>query len=143
MMKFNKYLAYLLITTGSIVSCSKSSDPTPSLVGTWDVSTFSLIGCTDGSLNFSDTPCGTLGGGSVLVSCETWVFTATTITVSGSLLGTIVFDYSLSGSTITYKLGGSVVATGTYVVTPTTLSITSDYTNVGAGCKMVETFTKQ
>lgn len=136
-MKPNVLYAILVVVAGTLFTC-KSSDPAPSLAGTWKVSSYSVTGCTNSSDNIPDTPCGT-SGTSVTIDCDTWVITSTQITVNG--ISTISFDYTTSGSTMTFKVSGVTVATATYTVSATTLSITTDLGS-SPGCKIVTNLTR-
>jgi len=120
-------------------ACSKTdSTPSPSIVGTWKLTSNVGTGCTDPANNYSDVctltaaECGILN----ITSSGTYTFT---VTPAGGSPSTESGTYTTSGSTITTTGGNS--GTFAYVVTTTTLTLTQ--VNSSTGCTEVTTLTRQ
>lgn len=125
----NRSIYFILLMVFAGISCSKSEDPaaapatTPSIVGTWEQTTYEAVDC--GPANFGPTDCATGG------LCETWIITATHI-------GT--FPYTISGSNIT--CANFTAEPIPFTVTATTLTMAFPFLSV-SGCKNKKTYTRQ
>lgn len=130
-MKFSKLILLpIVLISFVLVNCSKSSDPAPSIVGTWLQTSMSTSGCTNTSLNIAEMPC--------TPACSTLVFTSTQFT--NSLAGNNSSGtYTLSGNTIVFSNGLPT----TYTITATTLTLVTDISSISAGCKRTEKYTRQ
>jgi len=143
MKRLSVFCAVILAAAWGTISCSKSSDPAPPLLGTWTIVNYSVTGCTDTASNLGLTDCDTPSGVSITVFCETWVITATTISVTSSLLTTpLVVDYKLNGNTLTTSISGVTLSTATYSKTDSKLKLSFPAGASNPGCTVVENFNK-
>ena len=138
MKTLTKILSLFVLTALFSISCSKSSDPAPTLVGTWKQTTTQLIGCSPNTFDTTETSCTT---------CGTYVFTATTFALSS---GTFSYTgtYTSTGTSISLNFdpgaGSAFTLTGPYTLTASTLTMTFSYDQMGAtNCNRVSKYTKQ
>lgn len=96
------------------ISCSKkSADPVPSLVGSWQQISSSEINCTD-PMNDDSSICTT--------DCATYVFTATSVSITIPGAGAFSLTYTTSGNSITTN-DGSSTDTGTFSIVGNVLTL--------------------
>jgi len=128
-MKTYRFFFLMMLMTLVFEGCKKDDDPSPnaSLVNSWKEVSYVVSGCTDPTENESTT-CTT--------GCETLVISATTISFYG-----ISLPYTVSGNTISIDFLGDI-ETVTYVITGTTLVITSQDSQADGNCKYVSTYKK-
>lgn len=136
---FARILPVFLI--GLIINCSKSSDATVSIVGTWNGVSSNVTGCTSSSNNFNATyacpatssnPCikVTFGSNGSFTTEYSAIFGGSP--TSSTNTGT----YSIKGNSITITTsssGQTTTETDTFAVSGSTLTITSPK-NSSTGC---------
>jgi hypothetical protein len=148
-MKKSKYITTVLLTTVFIFSaCSKNSTstPTPSVVGTWQltstniVTTDTLNGVPQPSTNRDSTY--TLGKAPIIqFTSGNYTLVNTSITPATTESG----NYSITGNSITLvpTSGSNITQTGTYTATNTTLTFTTLQSSTNVSQSETFVFTRQ
>ena len=136
MKKSAKFMSFVMAAAILVLSCSKTDTaPTQAslLIGTWTAVSYVRTGCTDATMNEALNYCTT--------ACETFTFTATTLTISSPGSAPQVMPITISGSTITSSSNPETV---TFVVAGTSLTLTikSLPTGNAANCNATYVFKK-
>jgi heat shock protein HslJ len=122
-MKAKLVLAIIFL---AMFGCSKSSDPAPSIVGTWKYVSTVKTSCTNAASNTTET-CTT--------GCATITFNASgTYSTSTGISGT----YTVSGSRVTLSASG---LPATVTITSTSLTTVEDKDSI-SGCIRTTTYTR-
>lgn len=127
-MKTNRIIFLMTLVVLAFEGCKKD-DPSPNatLVNSWKEVSFVASGCTDPTENESTT-CTT--------SCETLVISATTFSFDGNS-----FPYTVSGNTMSIEFMGTIYKVS-FVISGTSLTITSQDSLADGNCKNVSTYKK-
>lgn len=136
-----KQISKFLVIGILMMACSKSSDvaPTPSLVGSWNVTSINKSGCIDPIEN---------GTENLTAPYLKYTFTTTTMTVEippvgGITIPPLTVPITVSGNVITAAGGsGTTGGTITFSVSGTTLTLTSQDTADDGGCRTTQTCVK-
>ncbi len=135
-MKTSSTVSFIVLALLLLVACSKKDDPAaaaPSIVGTWRYDSSVSSNCNDTSNDGSKT--------CVAPTCAiTYVISLTDITYTGTDTG--YYKIEIDGNSITLDDGNSCIETGTFVVTATSLTITTFSPTSCSGCNSVSNYTR-
>ncbi|MBL7849200.1 MAG: hypothetical protein JNL40_17160 [Cyclobacteriaceae bacterium] len=139
-------LRALLVTMITLaLGCSKTSDTvSPTLLGTWKQTSTTIENCTDTSLNQAETNCTTCALITLSVTNNVNVYSGTNSSGSATS-GTWLpgGPYTNPTGYISFTETGGSTSAASYTMTMTTLILTVEGGFPGAGCKVIQKFTRQ